>query len=293
MSLTLALLFALGAADPACSPIEKESITAADLAAVDPLFAVLPPTLPVGYAPAPGRRRIFSVPDLSSLAERNGVHVTPSREICFIWPSGPVDPAAVRAAMQTAFPEASIEVLETSRFDAPNGPVVFTRAGLQRVPSPVMLWRGYVPFGNSRKFEIWARVKVTVKETRAVATELLRPGSVIRHDQVRMQEFEGPPSYRQSASSIAEVVGRVPTTTIVAGAPIQASALTAAPEVRPGELVNVVVMNGASRISMDALASAAGRSGDMVQLRNPETGKNFRARVSGPGQAVIVLGASY
>jgi flagella basal body P-ring formation protein FlgA len=53
------------------------------------------------------------------------------------------------------------------------------------------------------------------------------------------------------------------------------------------------VMNGASRVSVDALASSAARRGDMVQLRNPGTGKTFRAKVSGPGQAVIVLGASY
>jgi flagella basal body P-ring formation protein FlgA len=293
MSLTLALLFALGAADPACSPVEKESITAGDLAAVDPMFFSLPATMPVGYAPAPGRRRIFSVPELTSLAERHGLTVAPTREICLLWPSGPVDPAAVRAAMQSAFPEAAVEVLETSRFDAPNGPVVFTRAGLQRAPSPVMLWRGYVPFGNSRKFEIWARVKVTVKGTRAVATEMLRPGVVIREHQVRIQEFEGPPDYRQFAASMTDVVGHVPTTTIVPGAAIDASALAAAPEVSVGELVNVMVMNGASRVSVDALASSAARRGDMVQLRNPGTGKTFRAKVSGPGQAVIVLGASY
>jgi flagella basal body P-ring formation protein FlgA len=293
MSLTLALFFALGAADPACSPIEKESITAGDLAAVDPVFAALPATMPIGYAPAPGRRRNFSVPELTSLAERNGVSITPSRDICLVWPAGPIDPVAVRAAMQSAFPQAAIEVLETSRFDAPNGPVVFTRAGLQRAPSPVMLWRGYVPFGNSRKFEIWARVKVTVKETRAVAVELLRPGSVIREHQMRMQEFEGPPDYRQFATSVSDVVGHVPTTTIVAGAPIDASALAVAPEVAVGELVNVMVMNGASRVSVDALAASSARRGDMVQLRNPGTGKTFRAKVSGPGQAVIVLGGSY
>ena len=293
MSLTLALLFAFSAADPACSPIEKESITAGDFAAIDPVFAAIPAATPMGYAPAPGRRRIFSVQELTSLAERNGVSIAPSRDICLLWPSGPVDPANAHAAMQLAFPEAVIEVLETSRFDAPNGTLIFPRASLQRVPSPVMLWRGYVQFGNSRKFEIWARVKVTVKGTRAVALEPLRPGSIIREHQVRIQEFEGPPDYRQFASSAADVVGHVPTTTIVAGSPIDASTLTVAPEVGAGELVNVVVMNGASRVSVDALASTAARRGDMVQLRNPGSGKTFRAKVSGPGQAVIVLGASY
>jgi flagella basal body P-ring formation protein FlgA len=289
MIVELGILLAVSAA-PQCALIEKDTITAADLAAVESQFAALPSSATVGHAPAPGRNRVFSLPELKGLAEANGLSFTPTQEVCFTWPVQPLDSGVAEAAMTAAFPEAMIEVLELSRFPVPSGTVLFPRTGLQRVPSEVMLWRGHVAYGAGRRFDIWARVKVKTRQDRVVATELIRSGSIINENQVSLQTYEGPPVEQRYASSLDKVIGRVARTAIMAGLPVRSSDVTIAPEISRGDLVNVEVLNGASRISMEAQASSTARLGEFVELQNQSSGKTFRAKVSGTGRATILLG---
>lgn len=289
MIVELGILLAVSAA-PQCALIEKETITAADLAAIEPQYAALPPNATIGHAPAPGRNRIFGLPELKGLVEANGLAFAPTQEICFTWPVQPIDSGVAEAAMMAAFPEATIEVLEVSRFPAPSGTTLFPRSGLQRVPSEVMLWRGHVAYGAGRRFDIWARVKVKTRQDRIVASELIRSGSIINEKQVNLQTYEGPPVDQRYASSLDQVIGRVARTAIMAGLPIRSGDVTVAPEISRGDLVNVEVLNGAARISMEAVASTTARLGESVELQNQSSGKTFRAKVSGTGRATILLG---
>ena len=155
-----------------------------------------------------------------------------------------------------------------------------------------MLWRGYVTYGEGRKFDIWARVKVTVQTNRVIATELLRPGQVIREDQLRVDPYSGPPLEAGYAVSASEVVGRVPRSILLASSPIKIASLDTPVEISRGDVVNVEVLNGAARISLEARAASSGRLGQSVQLQNQTSGKTFRATVSGTGRAVVVLGSA-
>jgi flagella basal body P-ring formation protein FlgA len=192
--------------------------------------------------------------------------------------------------MVASFPDATIEVVEVSRYPAPLGAVTFLRSGLQKLPAETMLWRGHVTYGEGRRFDIWARVKVTTKQERVLAVEPIRAGSVIREDQVRLQTFEGPPSETRHAASTDQVIGRIAKTTVAAGMPIRTIDLAVVPEISRGDVVNVEVLNGGARISMEALAASTARLGEPVELQNQSSGKTFRAKVSGTGRATIVLG---
>ena len=54
-----------------------------------------------------------------------------------------------------------------------------------------------------------------------------------------------------------------------------------------GDRVTVSVHSGLSALTLDADATTSGRKGDAVWLRNPHSGKLFRARVDGPNAASV------
>jgi flagella basal body P-ring formation protein FlgA len=286
-SLGLALAVAVA---PQCAYVDRDIITGTDLLAADPAFAAIPPDRIVGRSPSPGRQRFFTVPELKAIAESSGLSLVPTQDVCFEWRTSVVSSEAAGAAMAEAYPEARIEVVEMSRYPAPSGSVVFPRASLQRVPAAVMLWRGYVVYGEERRFDIWARVKVYIQTNRVVATELLRPGRLIGPDDVRVDPYNGPPLEPGFAASAAEVIGRVPRSVTPAGSAIKMASLETPAEITRGDVVNVEVINGAARISLEARASTSGRLGQSIQLQNQSSGKTFRATVSGSGRAVLVIG---
>ena len=57
--------------------------------------------------------------------------------------------------------------------------------------------------------------------------------------------------------------------------------------VRRGEAVTVEVRSGAARLSFAAQAESAGRAGDSVMIRNPQTGRLFSAKVEATGKVVL------
>ena len=61
----------------------------------------------------------------------------------------------------------------------------------------------------------------------------------------------------------------------------------AGPDVHRGERVSVEVTSGAALLRLRADAESAGRIGDAVLVRNPESGKLFQARVEGKGKVVV------
>jgi hypothetical protein len=60
-----------------------------------------------------------------------------------------------------------------------------------------------------------------------------------------------------------------------------------APEVERGDQVAVQVQSGAARLAFEAKAESSGHTGDSVQVRNPENGRLFQAKVEGKGKVVV------
>ena len=76
-----------------------------------------------------------------------------------------------------------------------------------------------------------------------------------------------------------------------AGSVIPIAILAEAPTVRKGDSVTVEVQSGPAHVRFEAIAESAARDGDMVELRNPSSGKTFKARLEAGGKALIVLTA--
>jgi flagellar basal body P-ring formation protein FlgA len=74
---------------------------------------------------------------------------------------------------------------------------------------------------------------------------------------------------------------------VAAGQPLKWSDVKLRPLVRRGQLVDVVVSEGALQISMKALALATGGAGEIVNVRNIDSRKTFSAHVTGPNTVQV------
>ncbi|MCX6626814.1 MAG: hypothetical protein NTW28_04185 [Candidatus Solibacter sp.] len=164
----------------------SDQILAGDFAAAFPEWAAVPPATPLALAPAPGVQRVFRVPELRRLAERFGLSPVPERDVCVTRPVAVIAADRLLAAMQKELPSARIELLEFSRQPAPAGELVFPASRLRQTPAGGY-WNGYVRYAGTRRFVLWARVKVQVAVARVIATQDLKPGLPLDAAQLRME----------------------------------------------------------------------------------------------------------
>jgi flagella basal body P-ring formation protein FlgA len=281
---------------PACEFVSGEQIFGADLARLVPAFAVMPRDTVIGYSPAPGARRIFQLAELKRIGARYGVSVSLDSKACFEWKMQIITEDQVRAAIRESLkaPEARVEILAMSNAPAPEGKMSFPQNGLSAAtnidPSTPVTWKGYVLYNATRRFSVWARVKVSATMPRVVAAEPLAAGKPVGKDQIRLETSDDFPLRNDTARSLDEVLGRLPRRAVRAGLPVLRSDLTEAFEVERGDTVEVTALSGAAQLELEATAEASGRQGDVISLRNPRSGKLFRARIEGKGRAIVLVG---
>jgi len=282
----------------ACEFVSGEQIVGADLARTVPVFMAMPRDGVIGYSPAPGTRRILQLQELRRIGARYGIAVPVAAVACFEWKMQPITEEAVRAAIRESVkaPGASVEILAMSNAPAPEGKLAFPQSGLSAAtntdPSTPVTWKGYVQYSSSRRFSVWARVRVSARMPRVIATEPLAAGKPVAATQVRLETHNDFPLRSDTARSLEEVIGRIPRLPVRAGFPVLRSDLVEAFEVERGETVEVTAISGSAQLELEAQAETSGRQGDVISLRNPRSGKLFHARIEGKGRAIVVVSAS-
>ncbi len=285
----------LGLVWAGCLPVSGNRILGSDLAAADARFAALPATLTIGFAPAPGAKRVYSGAELQRIARANGMTVADYGEICFALSMRQLTKESVGQAMRRSLPEgATLKVVETTNAAAPAGTIEFPLAGLEP-PSPltpgVQLWHGHVTYAETRQQPIWARVELSVTVTAVVAARDLAANKLIGAASLRIETRTGPLDRMKAATRIEDVAGRMPKRSLEAGSIVPLSVLAEAPTVRRGDAVEVEVQSGLARVRFEAVAENAAREGDIIELRNPANGKTFKARLeAGPRALVVIAG---
>lgn len=275
-----------------CIAIEGERIRAGDLARSVPALAALAPDEPLGYAPAPGAKRMLGIRELERMASQHGITLAPVTGICVERAVEQLTEERILAALRAAVgsEQARVELLAFSRYPVPRGELEFARSGF--LPSPAgakapVVWRGRLRYAGNRSLPVWARVRVSMAGQRLVAAEILPAGQAIQPSQVRVEAAELSPFAEAGMESFAQIAGRVPRRSIRAGEAVAAKALVVPPAVARGDTVSVEVSSGAAQLKLKARAESAGQPGDVILLRNPENGQRFQARVSHPGKVTI------
>jgi flagella basal body P-ring formation protein FlgA len=280
----------------ACYGISGERILGADMAQVLPAFSAMPRDAAIGFSPAPGATRVLLYPELRRIGFKYGVDVPENARACFEWKLSRLKEDVIRAAIRGSLhaPDARVEILTMSQARIPEGKIEFPVTGLSISggvdPKTPVLWRGYVLYAGSRKFAVWARVRVTSTMTRVVAMEALAPAKAIEKHQVRLETYDDFPLHSDVARDLDEVIARVPRRAIRANLPVMRADLAEPFLVQRGENVEVTVVSGATQLSLEATAETSGRQGDVIRLTNTSSGKQFRARVEGKDRALLVAG---
>ena len=276
-----------------CLPIQEDKIYARDVAAAVGDYSNVPADFALGYAPAPGVRRVFKAEVLERLARNQGVVLENLPDVCFERAMATLQPAEVLEAMRSAWGSGDVN-MELKSFTpqiAPQGTVVFSRTGLQLPlgsdPKAEVIWRGYVLYGNNRRFGISARARITTTTTRIVATADLAAGAPVREDQVQLESVDTFALDDRPVRNLEEVVGYVPRSLIRAGSTVLRSQLGRAPEVARGDLVKVEVTAGGAHLLFEGKAEADGVIGKTILVKNLTSGKDFRARVTGKGKVSV------
>jgi flagella basal body P-ring formation protein FlgA len=290
-------MLALATQPDGCHAVTHEQILASDLAAAIPAFSPLPQDLLIGYAPLAGSRRIFHAVELERIAKVHGLDVASLQDVCFSWNMSAPRAEDLIAAMQASMGSvvAKIQILASSRAAVPAGEIVFPHSGLQ-LPSPSgprgeVLWRGYVLYGQNRRFGVWARARIVADVTRVIATADITVGQPIQQEQVRLESYEDFPLDALIARNLDEVVGFISRQSIKSGAPILKNQIEPAPDVIRGDLVKVEVQSGAAHLVLDGRAQQNGAKGSTVLVRNVSSGRSFRAKVVEKGRVMVVPGA--
>jgi flagella basal body P-ring formation protein FlgA len=236
--------------------------------------------------------------ELRRIGAQYGVSVPLDSQACFEWKMQHLTEDAVRAAIRESIqaPEARVEILAMSKEPAPEGRLAFPQNGLSAAsntdPSTPVTWRGYIAYHSTRRFAVWARVRVSATMPRVVALEHLAPGKAITKEQVRLETSDDFPVRNDNARSLDEVIGRVTRRAVRSGVAVLRSDLAEAFQVERGQTVQVTAVSGAAQLELEATAEGSGRQGDVISVRNPRSGKLFRARVEGKGRAIVLVGAA-
>ena len=83
------------------------------------------------------------------------------------------------------------------------------------------------------------------------------------------------------------VTGRLSNVCFIGAGESASASKPADREVERGEQVAVEVSSGAARLTFQAEAASAGRTGESVVVKNPENGRLFSAKVRGKGKVAI------
>jgi flagella basal body P-ring formation protein FlgA len=287
----LCLVFSPGAFG-ACLPIGGDRILGGDLARADAHFSALAATQVIGFAPAPGMKRIFAAAELGRIARANGITLENPVEVCFEIPMRRISPEEAAAAMRRNLPAgAELVIVELSKPEMPVGELDFPLAGLDPAAAAdhgIQLWRGSVKYAATKKLQVWARVNVSQHFNAVVAARDLVENVPIDAGALRLEMWTGPIQHSQVALRMEEVLGRAPRRTVKAGSPIPLDLLDNAGVVRRGDAVRVEVRSGPARLIFEAVAEKQANNGETIELRNPSNGRIFRARLEG-SKAVIVI----
>ncbi len=155
-----------------------------------------------------------------------------------------------------------------------------------------MIWRGYVLYSETHRFETWARVKVRVNETHLKAQGSIHACDRMTPGQWRAESYSGPPLRESVAGDDSHLVGLIARRDFADGAPLLAIYFEPPKAVERGDSVTVLAGVGAAQIEAPGEALSSGRCGEIISVRNPTSNRKFKARILSAGRVEVLPGTT-
>lgn len=192
---------------------------------------------------------------------------------------------AIGEAARKALPGAAVtaQVLE---IDAP-ADANFAKVEIVAVKPADAWWLGearfriFVNIGDTESAVWVARASVRGTKRGVVARRGLRAGHRVVSTDVTIADV--PAGQAGTFAEETDVIGRVMASDVAESGPIVSEALRAGPLVLRGDEVVVTSGTGRAAARRTAVAMEEGRAGDVIRAKNPDSKKEFRIRVTGPG----------
>jgi len=125
------------------------------------------------------------------------------------------------------------------------------------------------------------RTRIEVLRDVVVAAKMIRSGSVLTAEDVRLAKKWVGRNMSDALSGLEEAIGKRITMQVHPGVEISARILKDAPLVRKGQVVRVLFDNGSMRISTVGIPEEDGIAGSMIRIKNITSKKIIYARVLG------------
>jgi len=255
----------------ACTPVAGDHILGKDLAAANPIFAGIAPDLDLGFAPLAGIERTFRGGELARIARDQGIAgVGTLARVCFVRVSEKLTPESLQPVLKAslAHPDTQFQIVDYSRYSVPRGKIEFASSG----PDASGLWRGKVIYGEGRSAPLWVKLRMISGAPSVDPSDA--PASSETGDNAALEaaSSKAPDSHAHDGE---------------AQSPAFESVRPAGPDVRRGDPVLVAVMSGSAYLSFESKAESSGHAGEWVLVKNPDSGRLFRAKVEAKGRVTV------
>ncbi len=215
------------------------------------------------------------------------------RSVCVERATKVLDPRELNQTLAAALgiADAHLEVLNFCNQPLPAGRLEVPLTGLNKPPADApeapVVWRGRLVYDEDRSLAVWAKVSIAVERPVLLAAEQIAAGATIHAGQLKMVQAAQFPFSGPWLDSVSQASGKIARRRILAGQMISPAALAEPEDVHRADQVHVRVVDGQATLSLDAVAESSGSKGDVIMIRNPSTGKIFRATVEDKGLAVL------
>lgn len=281
-----------------CIRVNGDRILARHLVPTGVGIEAMPPETFIGFSPKPGIARWLSREQIEAAGVRFAVRLRVPGPICVERQATALEAPAIQKAMEGALARAgyskySLEVLSYPQHALPEGELEFGIGGLlgAQAKTGEMVWRGRLKLAGHLSAPVRVRVRLLVEKAELRTTRAIRAGDVLTAADLAMvvRQAAPGPGLGPATMKLAEAAGMQARRRIDAGQAVLPGMLASPPEIRRGDAVLVTVAAGSASLGMHARAETMGRKGELVVLTNLSSGKKFRARATGLGQAVVDL----
>ncbi|MDD9900347.1 MAG: flagellar basal body P-ring formation chaperone FlgA [Alphaproteobacteria bacterium] len=131
--------------------------------------------------------------------------------------------------------------------------------------------------------------RISIMTDVPVLTSALREGDIISSNDITTIEMDARKVPANIVLDAQKLVGQTPRRGLAAMRPLTPSEIMAPLSVKKGDLVTVILKNGALNLTMQAKALQNGADGEVVRLINTESNRMLEGTITGPQTVTMTL----